>query len=447
MVRYLITPHLHVGISEKEKPEVTKIPVAEIEEISTDETDDLAPELERRRSRSKNSSSSGTISPWSELSDEDEEGIETWPPPDIMKYAMKGAEIALAQLARLSVVIRKAGAQLRYQHADRTHEDFRPQFTELRKRMESSLWSPLRQDISERLQNLFQFRQRMEYSFAWNSLQEDISPYQKSLFQRLTSNESQKFPFLEDRGWVPFPSIPITPFQLDGWKQVEEWVLGQESEKQPNDWEEQLRRFSNQSVASADVSHRAYPYRATIHPEYSRISPDRNSFVSIYQTDPQPWPTTVMRKFLTDPARLTTVQQRLLNANVKRRNRFAFAKQNSKPTTKAFKPLAVATQQPTKTTEKSVEAPLIVAKSTPLVEAVRIKAPTVSRTALSATELGPQPLPDFKSPTPTNITKVSERGAKLRYPSRPQISGGQKTFECPYCCEVLPLIYAKEGWR
>jgi hypothetical protein len=63
------------------------------------------------------------------------------------------------------------------------------------------------------------------------------------------------------------------------------------------------------------------------------------------------------------------------------------------------------------------------------------------------TELGVQEVLDFKAPSSSVITRVSSTGQKLKYPPRPKISGDRTTFECHYCCQVLPRVYGEQGWR
>ncbi|CAG8961989.1 hypothetical protein HYFRA_00014034 [Hymenoscyphus fraxineus] len=392
--------------------------------------------LEEKEFSENSSDPSGTISPWSELSDtEDVDQMETWPPQDFLKFEMKGAEVLLAQLARLSLVIRKAGAQLRWQRADVQFEEFRSRCVELRGKMDcTSLWTPLRDDISAVYQRLFQFRRRLEYSFVWNSYQEDIDPYKELLFRRFTSNEVIRHVFPGSSK----ASLPTAPRNLrdltpDERNTVEKWLLSLDDEdRSSTELELDLHRISNSPTST---------HKPNTH-EYARQS------IPEYHSNPLPWPTTVMRKFLTDPNRISAIQQRLLNANVKRRNRFEVARQNVKPFPPREPVVAELIPQPARTEKLPVQTPTIVEQHAAPTGDFKAKAPTVTKTVESATELGSQlQLPDTKLLTSSKITVVSGRGAKMKYPRRPQIDGDRRTFQCPYCYQVLPVIYAKEGWR
>lgn len=375
------------------------------------------------------SESSGTISPWSELSDEDDvEHMEQWPPQNPLKFEMKGAEVLLAQLARLSLVIRKAGAQLRWQRADLRFEEFQSRREDLQRKMDcSSLWTPHRNDINVIDQKLFQFRRRLEYAFVCNSYQEDIDPYKELLFRCFTSNEITKQPYSGSMD----ASVPSFSRDLT----IEKWLLGLSDVPKRTEIEPQLRRHSNPSS----------PTKRTNTSRVARQQPPE------YHSYGNPWPTTVIRKFLTDPSRISVIQQRLLDANVKRRNRFEVARKNAKPLIEEPRREPVAPEislNVLKTEKLPVETSTVVAQPTAPIEEVKVRTLTVTKTVESATELGSQiQLPDSKLITPSKITAVSRRGAKMKYPKKPQIDGDRQTFVCPYCYQVLPIIYAKEGWR
>ena len=351
---------------------------------------------------------------------------------------MKGAETLLAQLARLSLVIRKAGVQLRWQRADLQFQEFQSRLSEFQAEVGStSLWTPLREGISAVDQILFHFRRRLEYSFIWNSYQEDVTPYKESLLRLLTSN--QIIAYVGPRNLertvltIPSPTGKLTP---EDWNTVELWLSGLDNEVQPS---AQAGDEPDETSARSSLT------------DSSITLPDIAETEVTHQFEPRPWPTTVMRKFLMDPNRVTGIQKRLLNANVKRRNRFEIARKNAKPLKQKPQQDAAPAEtspQPPKPQTIPMPPPSSAPQNPPLLEKFQMKAPTVARTVLSATELGSQlHLPDTKKPTLSKITVVSGRGAKMKYPRQPQVDGDRQTFECPYCCQVLPVVYAKDGWR
>lgn len=333
---------------------------------------------------------------------------------------MRGAEITLAQLARISLVIRKAGAQLRHQRADKALQDS--------------------------LTKYGLFKERSEFLFIWNPFQEDISPYHKLLFGRLTSNETQKnfrfggtdWPGFSDPSRVSGPSLPGTRLNLSDWRNVYDWMLSQDTGDEASE---------NASYHSS----RQYDIPATVSLRYKRDI-DLPHPISLTATKPEGWPVTVIRKVLTDPERLTSIQKRLVRANIKRRHRFDFARGSAKPIDSPPKQEIKIPKSPERVVEQSINAVLlpVVSVAPPPVELVKqtpSKPSIAAKSVLSATELGSQQALDFKAPTPSVVTRVSATGQKLKYPPRPKIGPDRANFECHYCHQVLPRVYGETGWR
>jgi hypothetical protein len=325
---------------------------------------------------------------------------------------MKGAETALAQLARISLVIRKAGAQLRHQRADNA--------------------------LQSSLSKYNSFKERLEFLFLWKPYQEDISPYHQLLLHRLTSNETQKNLSPGQHAWrgSSSPSIPGVHLKAADWQSIYEWILSQDTDNASEAVHNRVHSFGND-----------YPFPATLSLPYNR---DPSEPVLATAEPPQPWLTTYIRKTLTDPGRLTTIQKRLIKANIKRLHRFTFAKGDAKPPkptpqmeSRVVEPVSKAIENP------SAPVPVVSAIPRPVIPTTpaHSKPSIVAKSVLSATELGSQQVLDFKAPSPSNITRASATGQKLKYPPRPKISGDRANFECHYCCQVLPRVYGEQGWR
>ena len=146
-----------------------------------------------------------------------------------------------------------------------------------------------------------------------------------------------------------------------------------------------------------------------------------------------------IRYWLVDPTRMTPVQVRLVRANVKRRNRFirARASPRSLPGSEDFSERLQLSHYASESSD---------ANDNPIRVPDPQTAPSTVGKQNTATDIGSNfVMPQL--PAKSTVSRVSRTGATLDYPSRPQIEQGRHTFECPFCRQVLPEQYAKEGWR
>lgn len=174
----------------------------------------------------------------------------------------------------------------------------------------------------------------------------------------------------------------------------------------------------------------------------------------------------VLRAYLYDPARLTTVQRRLIDANIVRRNRMVHAGSASKTRSHApewrsqlasqVKPLTKSTAQ-----RSSLMAGNVTPSSSNLVPSPASRLITESKQGTQATKsFVAQPataleskfsitsalIPALRSTTWSAGTKMSARVGHLDYPSCPMKKDGP--FPCDYCPMILPQEYKKkEKWR
>lgn len=167
----------------------------------------------------------------------------------------------------------------------------------------------------------------------------------------------------------------------------------------------------------------------------------------------------------TNPALLSPIQQRLIRANLRRRNRFLYAQrharklalseamssayQSSPPVFDVpafvgeFRVPEIAVAQDISITEETLE---IDAPAIPL----RMNYPTPF-TATSASAVGTtiQGVPSQMTP-PSQLAKttITSTAAKILYPRPPQLRGGMKYFKCPCCCQTLPALYhERTHWK
>ncbi|KAF5685175.1 chitin synthase activator [Fusarium circinatum] len=174
----------------------------------------------------------------------------------------------------------------------------------------------------------------------------------------------------------------------------------------------------------------------------------------------------VIRSWIIDPSRATSTQQRLIEANIIRRNRIAYARryigknaipkkpQEDTATTIAPSQLPGALLGPAReasTFGTDTKEPFSI--PSPVQPLPAHPEPTESLTAktLTATELGSQfilpiimPLEPKKGAL-SIVTKITQTGTNQDYPACPAKKG---SFQCPYCVQVLSEDYAtKSRWR
>jgi hypothetical protein len=169
----------------------------------------------------------------------------------------------------------------------------------------------------------------------------------------------------------------------------------------------------------------------------------------------------VFQSKIFDPARLTTVQKRLIQANIIRRNRIEYATRHMKPVSLPMN------EQPTENPSliREIVAPMmgsvagqssLVRKQTSaMAKTVKPKAASTTAPSLSktATEIGSQfnfSMEMSKKSTPSTITRVTQTGNVLDYPKCPKQKSDKNPFiECPYCANWLPDDYSKlhSRWR
>lgn len=167
-----------------------------------------------------------------------------------------------------------------------------------------------------------------------------------------------------------------------------------------------------------------------------------------------------------DYARLTSVQKRLVNANILRKHRIEFIteSQSSKKRQKTDEieqpdepprladTVIATTPSVTGSSKAPGPTPSIPTFRRLLEVALRKSAalPIASATAPAATDVGPQldikpSLPGKASPMATNLTRI---GATQPYPQSPKPEADGPLI-CPYCDDVLPSSYAKDeqSWK
>ncbi|KAH6714000.1 hypothetical protein BKA61DRAFT_54382 [Leptodontidium sp. MPI-SDFR-AT-0119] len=153
----------------------------------------------------------------------------------------------------------------------------------------------------------------------------------------------------------------------------------------------------------------------------------------------------VIRAWFLNPARLTSIQERLIRANIRRRNRFAYAYDRAKEDRTDFQvppeqfPATPERPIPEKEVPQPVDAPSTapISTSTPKPESRN------DDTSKSATDLGSKfTLKKIRGSATMSVdTRMSATAATLDYPQPPRVEPDRRTFQCPYCQHTLPRDY------
>lgn len=173
----------------------------------------------------------------------------------------------------------------------------------------------------------------------------------------------------------------------------------------------------------------------------------------------------VLRAYFYDPARLTTVQRRLIDANIVRRNRMTHAGKASKAPSHVRdenSTIISVTKSPTPQ-RTSLMASNITPSSSNLLPSPASRPVTQSKQGSQVTKsFVAQPAtalesnfsitgalkPSIRSTARSAGTKMSARVGHLDYPSCPAKEDSDGPFPCEYCPMILPQEYKKkERWR
>ena len=158
--------------------------------------------------------------------------------------------------------------------------------------------------------------------------------------------------------------------------------------------------------------------------------------------------------FGVDIAQLSTAQQHLINANLRRRNRFVYAQRHAgklAPTQLSPTPEPVtkfeAVNQSNRglniiLTESRAQRPSLETKSAPAASAVsNTLADATGMTDTTASAIDTTIRFDISAPS-TVMSQVSSTGSKISYPNPPQHKE-LNSFKCPCCCLTLPATFAE----
>ncbi|CZR51217.1 uncharacterized protein PAC_01092 [Phialocephala subalpina] len=160
--------------------------------------------------------------------------------------------------------------------------------------------------------------------------------------------------------------------------------------------------------------------------------------------------------FGVDATQLNTVQQRLVDANIRRRNRFVYAQRHA---------IKLGASQVWSTPKRVENHHIDAVEGIPRrkeavsnwkqnnagIEGLKITQDTLATTDTTASAVGTTiVLNTSNAPTPSQqaMTQVSSTGLKLTYPNPPKVKEGLKSFKCPCCCQIFPSMFTERHlWR
>ncbi|KAJ5638441.1 hypothetical protein N7528_000831 [Penicillium herquei] len=152
----------------------------------------------------------------------------------------------------------------------------------------------------------------------------------------------------------------------------------------------------------------------------------------------------------TDSSKLSDVQMRLIDCNLRRRNRFLYAQKhsqglvpvrtNSQVQVQITQSIEISEKQEMKTARGSISSQ----------KDVDVRTVTTLRTGTSASAMSASflfPTADQMMPSASSSI-MSSTVIDLDYPRPPKIMNASHIFRCPCCCESLPVAMANRNkWR
>ncbi|KAL5091748.1 hypothetical protein Trisim1_002560 [Trichoderma cf. simile WF8] len=175
--------------------------------------------------------------------------------------------------------------------------------------------------------------------------------------------------------------------------------------------------------------------------------------------------------YVINPNNLTAIQDRLIIANLRRRNRFLYAQRHARKLAAEAEPqnapqeyqleddMPIRVQEPepeekiiTEPEEQAsdpIETLAQVVVETALEPVVETQPPILSATSASGMTQAIDP-GFIHNVTPSQVakTEITTTSAKIAYPKPPVIPLGMRQFKCPCCCQALPEMYRQPSlWK
>ncbi|KAK8004772.1 D-serine dehydratase [Apiospora arundinis] len=145
---------------------------------------------------------------------------------------------------------------------------------------------------------------------------------------------------------------------------------------------------------------------------------------------------------------IAPAQKRLIEANLRRRNRFVYAMRHAqKLAIEAPRRPEQIPLVPDRLNTEFAEPMPIQQSAIEVLNADSI-APELTETNASSLGTLPALLPARGPPSRATMTQITSTAAKVVYPKPPKVKAGLQQFKCPCCCQTLPMLYQESTqWK
>lgn len=149
-----------------------------------------------------------------------------------------------------------------------------------------------------------------------------------------------------------------------------------------------------------------------------------------------------------DPTQLTSIQRCLIDANLRRRNRFLYAQEHSRRLETNSDDANIIPSEDPSTISQSL--PLGIGKndSPSQKEDAPLKKDAQAQSTTTATVVDGQIEFPHERVTMPATTVVSVTTSRITYPRAPLLQDRQMLFKCPCCCQTLPVAVSQGShWK
>lgn len=213
--------------------------------------------------------------------------------------------------------------------------------------------------------------------------------------------------------------------------------------------EDNLNQLSRLTVAirKAGVRSRLQKADSSFDPDNAQINSLRRHLELLLLIRPDEHGSSESSRKELDTARLTPTQLRLIDANLKRRNRFLYAQRHAQKL--EAKPIKQDDTCMLSDAGNRRQRHLYTGKTatlSPQEERILAEDNPPAQSTTTATVVDEQIVIPPKTASPTTVVSVTS--SQISYPKPPPIHDDQRVFTCPCCCQSLPTTVARGNhWK
>lgn len=202
-------------------------------------------------------------------------------------------------------------------------------------------------------------------------------------------------------------------------------------------------------IRKVGVSSKVQKADRTFDPQTARIRSLRRHLETVLLAHPDEHGCSDSSIQAIDSARLSRIQSRLIDANLRRRHRFNYAQQhfqqlgNGSELTKPTPPETTAVESRPPGTDVENAGSFLESEKSASNQEITTPSTIPAIAANQQSEAYPDP-PGW----PANDATMSLTDFQINYPNPPSLDEGQITFMCPCCCQRLPVAESQhEKWK